>query len=263
MAATILVKDALARVSGLLNDLSPQYARWSEAELVRWLNDAQAAVAKYLPSASTRIDTIKLQPGTRQSIAVIAAADCKPGDGSTPQAPIHGIQLLGVVRNMGDDGVTPGRAIRFTDRDVIDAVNPLWHTKSDATVRSASFKPTSPKTFYVSPGVAGEVWAEVEYLAMPLLIPAGGAPGLEIYAVGGTNNSTEKLTIDDENIDEVVYYTVARAHMTDAKWADRGVAQAYTGMFTASINARVAVLTGTNPNLTRLPFAPQPVGAAQ
>ena len=46
MAATILVADALYRASTQLQDMKPQFTRWTERELVMWLNDGQRAIAK-------------------------------------------------------------------------------------------------------------------------------------------------------------------------------------------------------------------------
>jgi len=60
-----------------------------------------------------------------------------------------------------------------------------------------------------------------------------------------------------------VNYTCARAFMKDAQFANNGPAAAnYTSLFAGSLNAKVTALTGNNPNLQRLPFAPEPIGAA-
>lgn len=265
MASTILVKDAIWRVSSLLQDVAPQFVRWPETEIVNWLNDAQLAITKYLPAANSRVDTIKLAPGTRQSIEYINAANCKPGDGSVPSAPILGTQLLDVIRNMGNDGVTPGNSIRLlTDgREVLDSQKPNWHTISGSSVANYMFDPRTPRYFYISPGAptGADLWAEIAYTAQPIAIPNNGVPGNELYLFGSANAT--KISVADEHIDDLVNYTCARAFMKNAQFAGNGPnAQAYTAMFLASINAKVAALTGNNPNLQRLPFAPEPIGQA-
>jgi len=85
IGTTILVRDVLYRVSTLLQDIAPtQFVRWSERELVALLNDGQRACAKYMPHSCTRLDAIRLQPGTRQSISKLLTAAVKAVDGSTP-----------------------------------------------------------------------------------------------------------------------------------------------------------------------------------
>ena len=44
--------------------------------------------------------------------------------------------------------------------------------------------------------------------------------------------------------------------------ADANKAALDTGLFTSSLNAKVAVITGHNPNLKQLPLAPEPLPAA-
>lgn len=256
MASTILVKDAMYRVSVILQDVVPQFAYWPEHELVQWMNDAQAAITKFLPSACSRVDVIKLKAGTRQSIEKILAADCKPGDGSTPALPIYGKVLLDVMRNMGADGATPGKAIRLIDRDVKDGQSPGWHgVTGDGTVDSFMYDPRTPRYFYVfKPATASPVtWIEIAYTAQPLQIDNSGTVGTERYL--NTGSATDTITVDDEFLDDIVNYVVARAHMKGSKFGDPSKATAYTGMFTSSLNAKVAAITGNSPQLKMLPLA--------
>jgi hypothetical protein len=261
--ATITVRETIQRISTILQDISPQFQRWPETELVNWLNDAHTAITKFLPSANSRIDAIKLQPGTMQSIEAIPAANCKPGDGSVPSVPINGISLLDVICNMGADGATPGKAIRLVDRKTMDGQNPMWHTQTGTVINSFLYDPETPRYFYVTPGVQGgqNVWVRAAYTAQPIKIPNTGSPGSELYLATGTNNTL--ISISDEYIDDLVNYVVARANMKDAEFADGNKAQVFSGLFLASLNSKVTALTGNNPNLTRLPFAPAPIAAAR
>lgn len=263
MAATILVREALWRVSSLLQDIDPQFTRHPEGELVHWLNDAQMAVAKFLPMAASRLDTIKLKVGSRQSIETIAAADCKPGDGTTPAVPILGMQLLELTRNMGADGLTPGKTIRVVPRKTLDAQSRNWHNVAGPVVDQFTHDPRLPRYFYVSPAVPATpaVWAEVAYYAQPIPIPNTGTPGAELYAYAGA--STTKLSIADEHLDDLVNYVAARAYMKNSQAAGHDAKAAmFTGLFVNSLNGAAAARTGVNPNLKRLPFAPEPTGAA-
>jgi hypothetical protein len=265
MPGTILVKDAIWRISGLLQDVAPQFQRWPETEVVNWLNDAQLAVTKFLPAACSRVDAIKLKAGTLQTIESIAAADCKPGDGSTPTVPILGTQLLDVICNMGSDGLTAGRSIRLISdgREVMDSQTPTWHSISATSVTNFMFDPRTPRYFHVTPGVPANpaVWVRAAFTAQPIPIPNTGSAGSELYLREGA--STTKISIADEYIDDLVNYVCARAFMKNAQFAGSGPnAQAYTALFTSSLNAKVTALTGNNPNLQRLPFAPEPIGQA-
>lgn len=249
MASSILVKDALFRVSSQLHDISPQFTRWTQRELVSWLNDGQKAIAKYMPSSCARVDAIKLRPGTKQSIETILSTDVKPGDGS-PAANVYGHYLQSINANMGSDGQTRGRAVRLVDREVLDVNSPNWHATSDDEITQYCFDPRSPKVFYVHPGAAANVWVEASYLANPVEIPVTGDYGMD-------SATTTTLSVDDKYIDDLVNYVLARAYMKDAEFAGNGnMAQAHTAMFTSSINAQVAALTGVNPNLQSLPLNP-------
>lgn len=250
MASSILVKDVLYRVSAQLHDISPQFTRWTQRELVLWLNDGQKAIAKYMPSSCARVDSVKLTPGTKQSIERIAAANIIPGDGSTP-SDVYGHYLQTVVRNMGLNGLQPGNSIRVVDREVLDANNPAWHTVTSGSVSQYTFDPRYPKIFYVSPGVpTGGLWVEISYLANPVEVSSAGSYGMD-------GNDLTKISVDDKYVDDLVNYILARAYMKDAEFAANGsLAQAHANLFTASINAQVAALTGVNPNLQSLPMNP-------
>jgi hypothetical protein len=262
MAATTKVKDVIWRISVILQDVAPQFQRWPEKELVHWLNDAQVAITKFMPSACARRDVVKLKPGTRQSIESIAAADCKPGDGSTPGAAIVGTLLLDVTRNMGSDGLTPGNSIRPVPREIMDTQTPNWHTVAGTSISSYMFDPRNPRYFYVTPGVHATtpVWAEIDYTAQPIAIPNTGSAGSELYLE--TGGSTTVISIADEFVDDLVNYVVARSYNKASEYGDPNKATAYTNLFTNSLNAKVAAITGSNPNLKQLPLAPQPLAQA-
>lgn len=249
MAASILVSDILLRASTLLLDASPQFTRWSQQELVHWVNDAQRAIAKYMPHACSRVDALRLSAGTKQSIEQIAQANVIPGDGSAASV-VRGSMVLDVVRNMGASGSTPGRAVRRVDRETLDQADPNWHAATGKTpIREWSFDPRNPRVFYVNPPVpsATSWWAEVSYLANPSDVSAVSA-----------------ISIDDKYTDDILNYVMARAHMKDAEFSGNAqLASMFTSMFVSSINAQVTALTGVNPNLEVLPLTPNIPAAAK
>lgn len=263
MAMTTLVRSFLRTVGTTLQDIVPQYSRWTEIELVTYANFGQMAIAKYLPQAGSRVDAVRLQPGTRQDFTKILAANILPGDGSAA-ADTFCMALLDIPRNMGINGTTPGRVIRPVDRETKDNNDPDWHlaSKADVVVREFVSDRNLPKVCYVSPPVhaATAVWVEVAMLAEPKRITAGGEPGAEIYRYDGA--SAALLGVNDQFVEDLHNYVVAIALTKGSKNnINMAKAQSHAGMFISSINAQASVLTGVSPNLKTLPFAAE-VGAA-
>lgn len=261
MAATILAKDVLYRVSAQLLDApdsARQFSRWSEKELVAWLNDAQRVIAKYLPDSCSRVDVIKLATGSRQSIETIQAASIKHGDGST-SALTRGKKLLDVVRNMGSDGLSAGRAVMLRTREELERIDPRWHVDTGSEIKGYVHDPRTPKYFWTFPAVPSgtDVWVEVAMLANPTEV-AYVADSMRI-----SGNSTTVISLGDEYVDDIVNYMLARAHLKEAEVAgNAGIANAYANQFIGSINAQVQAATGVNPNLKALPVTQQPAATA-
>lgn len=243
MAAPTKIKDILFAVSTQLQDVDPQFDRWTQRELVTWLNEGQKAIAKYVPSSCSRVDAVKLAAGTKQSINKILAANVKPGDGSTA-VDVYGIALMSLIRNMGTDGLTPGQAIRLVDRESLDAYTPGWHTETGDSVSGFVYDPRTPQVFFVTPGIkAGATrWVEIQYVANPAEIPVDGSFGMD----GG---DTTTVTIDESNTDDLVNYILARAYAKDSESANMQASSMYGQSFVASINAQATAITGVNPNL--------------
>lgn len=265
MPGTITVREALRRWSVLLQDIDPQFTRHPESEGVDWLNDAQRALYTYLPVACSRVDTIRLKAGTVQSIENILAVDCKPGDGSTPTAPVIGSMLLDVMNNMGVDGLTLGKAVRplLDGREVLDTLNPNWHAESDVALLNFIYDPRFPRQFLAYPGVpTARLWARMAYIASPLLVPNVGDAGYATYASSGSNPLA--ISVHDEHVPDLVNYMAARALMKNAQFAAATGMSAggFVTLFTDSINAKSMALMQVNPNLKALPFMPAPIGAA-
>lgn len=243
MAAPTKVKDVLFAVSTQLQDVDPQFDRWTQRELVTWLNEGQKAIAKYVPSSCSRVDAIKLAAGTKQSINKILAANVKPGDGSNA-VDVYGIALMSLIRNMGTDGLTPGQAIRLVDRESLDSYTPGWHTETGDSISGYVYDPRTPQVFYITPGIkAGATrWAEIQYVANPAEIPVDGSYGMD-------GNDTTTVTIDESNTDDLTNYILARAYAKDSESSNMQVSTMYGQTFVSSINAQATAITGVNPNL--------------
>lgn len=128
ITATTIINEVLAT----LQDASGTY--WSRAELLTYLNDGQREICIAKPDAYTLNENLQLVAGTKQTL------------------PAAGNIFMGITRNMGVNGSTPGRAPRFVRMEIMNRQNPNWHTASaSATVMEYTLDERDPKHFYVSP----------------------------------------------------------------------------------------------------------------
>ena len=84
MAGTLTGANIITRVQDTLQDTTS--VRWSEAELLRYINDAQREIVNLRPEASADHANVQLVAGTEQTI------------------PDVGLRLIKVVRNMSAAG---------------------------------------------------------------------------------------------------------------------------------------------------------------
>ena len=126
MASVTTGANLLSRVESILQDTAN--VRWTEAELLNYINDGQREIANLKPDATALHSNVQLVTGTKQAI------------------PTDGLRLLSVVRNMSDasGGATGGKAIRLVARDILDTQEPNWH---DPTVTGDATHGTTPKHF--------------------------------------------------------------------------------------------------------------------
>lgn len=189
------VSDIISRVHVLLND--QEGTRWTDSELVSWINDAQKLVAMARPDASVSSSTVTLVSGTRQQI------------------PSGGFRLLDVIRNLGTDGATPGRAIRYVDRDVLDTQNPNWHADAaSSTIKHFIYDNRNPMVFYVYPPATAGTKIEAMYSVSPTEIVYDGTNSTTVAASLAT-----ALSISDIYLEAVVNYVLHRAYSKDAEFA--------------------------------------------
>ena len=144
IAASVIIDN----VSKLLGD--PNNLKWTRAELLGWLNDAQKQITVMSPNATNKVATIQLAAGTRQSI---------PSDGWT---------LLDVIRYMGTTGNTPGRVPRIISQQVLNDFNPNWHSATASTVPlNYIFDQQDQTIFYVYPPNNGKGYLQINYSPVP------------------------------------------------------------------------------------------------
>ncbi len=251
-AVTTLVRDFIGGVQHLLQDRNPPFRRWPEKDVARAINFGLMALHKYLPLVSTRRFATLLAAGSvRQDITSIPAVRIKP----QPAAGYEVICLVGVIANMGADGVTPGASIRPpVDRNTKDIFEPGWRSEVGTEVREVMFSKATPTQFDVSPAPIGDRWLEIEVMVMPWPIPPGGEPGSEIYTATG-DGSANPLPLADNWVEDLTHYVVAYLLLTGSKATQNApMAQLHAQAFLSSINAQAQAQSGTNPNLKALPY---------
>lgn len=220
---TIAASVIIGRAATVLRDQG--YTRWTQPELLGWLNDGQNAIVLQKPDACVVNASLKLTAGTKQTI------------------PANGVALVDVVRNMGTDGTTPGNVIRLVDRAALDARRPGWHSETPATaVKHFTFSDADPKHFYVYPPSDGNGYVEAIHSASP-------TPCADTNAT---------IAVDDVYQGALQDYILFRAYSKDADSAvNAQKALAYNNLFRASLGLKAQAEWRDNPNV-RANVGPSP-----
>lgn len=196
---TITANEILRRARKTLND--DNSVRWTEAELIDWLNDAQREIVVYRPDASVVEEDYGLVGGTRQEL------------------PAAGLRLLDIVRNSGSN-----RAVRQVPRYVLDTTRPDWHTEQGSDVKHFVFDERVPRVFYVYPGVENGHQVRVAYSVAPAPI----------------QNGESVIAVDDTYAGALLDYVLYRAYSKDAEFsANAERAGGYFQAFMMGIAAKV------------------------
>jgi hypothetical protein len=210
----MLASTIIRRVGDIAQDATN--VRWPEEELLRWLTDAQREVVLYRPEANVRHEGITL---TAQR--------------SKQTLPEGGMALLDVIRNLGADGSTFGRAIRVVAREILDSQLPEWHAAPPAAeIKHFVFDKRDPKTFYVWPRPNGPVQVEAMFQAAPA----------EVTSMDDT------LDLPDVYANALVDYVLYRAYSKDAEYAGNAQrAVAHYQAFKDALGLMTAVETAYAP----------------
>ncbi|CAB4135364.1 hypothetical protein UFOVP285_8 [uncultured Caudovirales phage] len=224
---TITAQSVINKAAIQLTDVGN--ARWTRAELLDWLNQGQKQIVVMSPSATNKVSVVQLTSGTRQSI---------PSDGWT---------LLELIRYMGTNGSTPGRAIRVTSRELIDAFNPNWHADAkSAAPKHYIFDAQDQTVFYVYPPSNGQGYVQLNYSPVPPMI---------------TSESTV-ISVSDTFEPALLDYILYRACSKDAEYAPGlQLASGYLSTFMAAMQIKSTSELANNPNQNFAPKDPSKPGS--
>ena len=223
MAGTLTGANLLSRIKDTLQDTTS--VRWPEAELLRYINDAQREIVNFRPESSAKTANVQLVTGTKQAL------------------PTDGLRLIKVTRNMSDasGGATGKRAVRIINVDILNTQEPDWNDPSAASgdaahgtvVKHYIFDDDDPRNFYVYPGVNGNAYVELVYSASPTDLA----------------NTSATISVDDIFSNAIIDYVLYRAYMKDAEYAGNAQrASQHYQLFTASIGQGAQAQTVLDPN---------------
>jgi hypothetical protein len=223
MAGTLTGANIITRVQDTLQDTTS--VRWSEAELLRYINDAQREIVNLRPEAAADHANVQLAAGTEQTI------------------PDVGLRLIKVVRNMSTTGssATGKRAIRLVSSDILNAQDPDWHDPAvtgqsahGTIVKNYIFDEDDPRKFYVYPGISGNSYVEIVFSRTPTDLA----------------NTSATIYVDDIYGNAIVDFVLYRAYMKDAEYAANAQrAGSHYQLFTASLGQGGQAQSLLDPNI--------------
>ncbi len=224
----LTVKNILDRVQITLQDTTN--IRWTQAELLNYLNDAQREIALLKPDATSINTNIQLATGTQQSL------------------PSGGNRILRVLRNMSSAAgdATGGRAIRQVSLESLDAQDPNWHdptatglSKHTTIVKHWVYDESDPKVFYVYPGVAGNAFVEIVYSVVP---------GVLDYS----SNGSSTLGVNDIYGSAIMNYILFMAYMKDAETAsNQSRASSHLTLFQQAVSLKGEMDQVNSPSINK------------
>lgn len=225
---TITAKAIIDKTAILLNDTLS--VRWTRAELLAWLSQAQRSIALRNPGTVNTVAVMKLQPGTRQSI------------------PATGWLILDVTRNMGTDGLTPSSPIRIISQELLDSFSPNWHAATPTSaIDNYIYSPKDETSFFIYPPSDGTGYIEINYSSI--------TPDFVL--------ETETIKVADIFEPALTDFICFRAHSKDAEYA-AGVqlAAMYSSSFSSALQAKEQAELQASPNLDLAAFDPTVRGTA-
>lgn len=206
----IPVSDILMRLGHLLHDI--EQVRWTEPELIAWINDGAAEVVVRRPSAHIVTESFALAAGALQTL------------------PAGGCQLIDVKRNVS---ATKKYPIQRADRYQLETMDMGWYDSEAGTyVRNYSYDDRVPTEFYVWPGVAAGVQVEIAYSCPPALVV----------------DNTESVDLPREYIGPMVSYVAYRALSKDFEYNNVNVAMGHYQAFSEALGTNTQTQLSVSPN---------------
>lgn len=142
-------QDIVDRLIVQLKD--PNSTRWPLVDLIDYISDGQRQLCVLKPDAFTRIEIIKLNEGSLQTV------------------PFDSHRFQKGIDNMGTDGLTVGDSITEANIDDMDRFNPGWKAATPgAAIEEWLFDYDNPEQFWVYPPVPGtDLYIRIQSAKIP------------------------------------------------------------------------------------------------
>lgn len=211
----LAVAAIVAATSDLLMD--PDFKRWPVSERIRWGNEAMGAILTRRPAAFTTRVVVTLVAGTLQSI------------------PVGSSMFIDLARNIANDGVTPGGAIRRSDRQQLDDADSDWHSgTAKARIQQYVFDDRMPTEFYVYPPAIAGTKAELWHAPLPATL--------------AEDNTAGSWDIGAEYQEAVVNYICYRCKAKDSEEGSPTDAIGFYQAFETALGIKAASQSANSPN---------------
>ena len=197
--AVITARDVINRAKTIIQDETG--VRWPDVELLEWFNTAQRLIVLLKPDTSVVVEAVALTGGTKQTL------------------PDNGVMLIDLIRNLGTDGDTAGRAITVIPREVLDAQRPLWHSETaSSTVKHFVYDKRTPKTYFVYPP---QPTVDPGYVEQSRSISPTDCVLADHDGVS-SGGSDSVISIDDVYEGPLLDLVLSRAYSKDSDYAGNG-----------------------------------------
>lgn len=199
----VTADQVITRAARTLNDLA--HERWTEAELLEYLSDAQWAAVQQRPDVNPVTRTFTCVEGAKQNLAD------------------DDYVLINVTRNDGGD------VISHVDRKALDQVNPGWIAATSVAATDHFVYDTAERRhFYLSPPVTAGTEIEIVTAKMPPAITAAAS----------------NIRLQDIYVPALVAYILHRAFLKDIAAEGQSVEKStacYTQFLAAIHGLRAAI----------------------
>jgi len=184
--ASVTVKHIVDMVQDHIQD--EDEGSWDSQDLINWYNIGTLTIVGFDPNANSTIQAVKLVSGIKQVI------------------PAGGISFLNVIRNMGDDGETPGRTVYPTPLSSLATYYPSYSTETATeAIINAMPDPNDKTVWHNYPPSDGVGYVELEYSRVPTIV---------VYDEDG-DWETNTVGIKDRYVDALINYILHRAYGKD------------------------------------------------
>lgn len=192
------VSDVISRARTLLNDTDSAIYRWSNAEMIDAINDAQKIIAVHRPDSCSADSDVTLAAGVTQTL------------------PSGGFRLLDIICNVSSAG-DQGRGVTLVDRRELDTYMPNWRaTTKVAQVEHFMYDARNPLKYDVYPPVLAGTKVRATYSRHPALV----------------DEVTDDLTVTDVYFEHVLMFTMFRAYSKDMEFSGNAqLAAGYISLF--------------------------------